>query len=225
MALTDEARRRERMLSYYMNFDVIYADDDVYDALAHLRNSFFEPFDRSVLNAAGRIVGDLPAALRITQEESGSRPRQMAYLRLQQRIDQAPNPQSRITLTSEHDALGLPKINLHWDITDLDVHSWQRGQEIMLRELSALGFGRFAVEPITADLARANVVGHYHHMGTTRMSASPRDGVVDADCKVHGVENLFVAGSSTFPTGGSSGPTMTIIAMAIRLADHLRQRA
>jgi choline dehydrogenase-like flavoprotein len=59
-------------------------------------------------------------------------------------------------------------------------------------------------------------------MGTTRMHADPRQGVVDADCRVHGVGNLFVAGSSVFPTGGSANPTLTIIALALRLADHLQ---
>ena len=65
--------------------------------------------------------------------------------------------------------------------------------------------------------------GH-HHMGTTRMNASPRFGVVDSDCAVHGVEGLYVAGSSVFPTGGYVNPTLTIVALAIRLADHLRDK-
>jgi choline dehydrogenase-like flavoprotein len=62
---------------------------------------------------------------------------------------------------------------------------------------------------------------HFHHMGTTRMASDPASGVVDADCRVHGVENLYVAGSSVFPTGGNANPTLTIIALALRLADHL----
>ena len=68
-------------------------------------------------------------------------------------------------------------------------------------------------------------IGGYHHMGTTRMSLSPRDGVVDPDCRVHGVRNLYVAGSSVFPTGGWANPTLTILALAHRLADHLQQQA
>ena len=62
----------------------------------------------------------------------------------------------------------------------------------------------------------------WHHMGTTRMAASPREGVVDADCRVHGTANLFVAGSSVFPTTGNANPTLTIVALALRLADHLK---
>jgi choline dehydrogenase-like flavoprotein len=61
-------------------------------------------------------------------------------------------------------------------------------------------------------------------MGTTRMAADPRQGVVDADCRVHGIDNLYVAGSSVFPTCGAANPTLTIVALALRLADHLRER-
>ena len=60
-------------------------------------------------------------------------------------------------------------------------------------------------------------------MGTTRMHVDPAQGVVDADCRVHGIENLFIAGSSVFPTGGYANPTLTIVALAVRLADHLAQ--
>jgi choline dehydrogenase-like flavoprotein len=66
--------------------------------------------------------------------------------------------------------------------------------------------------------------GGYHLMGTTRMSADPRTGVVDADCRVHGMDNLYVAGSSVFADGGSGTPTLTIVALALRLADHLKMR-
>ena len=63
-----------------------------------------------------------------------------------------------------------------------------------------------------------------HPSGTTRMSASPRDGVVDADGRVHGIDNLYVAGSSTFPTSGHFNPTLAIVALSARLADHLARR-
>jgi len=65
---------------------------------------------------------------------------------------------------------------------------------------------------------------HYHHMGTTRMHAYPRHGVVDADCRIHRLENLYIRGSSMFPTCGNVNPTLTIVALAIRLAEQLKQR-
>ena len=66
--------------------------------------------------------------------------------------------------------------------------------------------------------------GGYHHMGTTRMADDPKEGVVDRDCRVHGIANLYIAGSSVFPTGGYANPTLTIVALALRMADHLKSR-
>ena len=66
--------------------------------------------------------------------------------------------------------------------------------------------------------------GGNHHLGTTRMASDPKAGVVDADCRVHGVANLYIAGSSVFPTGGCANPTLTIVALALRLADYIKAR-
>ena len=93
-------------------------------------------------------------------------------------------------------------------------------QALLGRMLEQQGLGR--LEP-------GSGVPHYtdasHHMGTTRMSASPRTGVVDRDCRVHGVRNLYVAGSAVFPSAGHANPTLTIAALALRLADYLRVKA
>jgi choline dehydrogenase-like flavoprotein len=68
------------------------------------------------------------------------------------------------------------------------------------------------------------IVGNFHHLGTTRMAADARRGVVDENCRLHETENLYVAGSSVFPSAGFANPTLTIVALAIRLADHLKHR-
>ena len=99
--------------------------------------------------------------------------------------------------------------------------TFQRGQKVIVDELSRLGVGRFELSEIDRTLVESEVAGHYHHIGTTRMSTNAREGVVDANCRVHGVENLYVSGSGVFPTSGYSGPTMMIVAMAIRLSQHL----
>ncbi len=75
---------------------------------------------------------------------------------------------------------------------------------------------------VTEDADDVEILDMKHPSGTTRMSASPRTGVVDANCRVHGVENLYIAGSSVFPTVGHANPTLTIVALAARLAHHLR---
>jgi choline dehydrogenase-like flavoprotein len=90
-------------------------------------------------------------------------------------------------------------------------------------ELGRAGLGRVHVNIDDADAWPGDLVGASHHMGTTRMHDDPRRGVVDRDCRVHGVSNLFIAGSSVFPTAGSGSPTLLIAALALRLADHLKR--
>ncbi|MEM9305013.1 MAG: GMC family oxidoreductase [Pseudomonadota bacterium] len=132
-----------------------------------------------------------------------------------------PNPDSRVTLLAERDAIGVPRVRLDWRINSEDFENIDRVMQALARTLGAAGLARVQVTRRATD---PDAVGsaNMHHMGTTRMSASPRTGVVDADCRVHGLDNLFVAGSSVFPTAGFCNPTLTIVALAARLADHLR---
>jgi len=149
------------------------------------------------------------------------------------RGEQAPNPDSRILLSSERDALGNRRADLAWRLSDIDKHTARVFAQVFDEELRRLGKGRvlpsawldepgpqWPIDPTVGNHPFAN----YHQMGGARMSASPAQGVVDADCRVHGYDNLFVAGGSVFPTGGWANPTLTIIALALRLADHLDVR-
>jgi choline dehydrogenase-like flavoprotein len=139
--------------------------------------------------------------------------------------EQAPNPDSRITLGGERDALGLNKIVLDWRLGDLDKHTILCTQYLLARQFGALGLGRIQVEfEDQADPWPSGVDSSAHYMGTTRMHKDPRRGVVDENCRVHGVENLYVAGGSVFPTTGATMVTVNIVALAVRLADHLRHR-
>ena len=142
-------------------------------------------------------------------------------------LEQAPNPDSRVVLAEEKDALGMRRIQLDWQLTSLEKRSLRRGLEILGMEIGRLGIGRLKT---TVDVTEnSNVwpditgVG-FHHIGTTRMSKEPEDGVVDRNCRVHGTENLYVAGSSVFVTAGTNTPTYSIVAFALRLAEHLRTR-
>lgn len=142
---------------------------------------------------------------------------------LSTRIEQTPNPDSRVSLTEERDAFGMRRIQLDWQLTELDKRSVVRTLELLGAELGRTGLGRLRVE-IDADPTSwpADLAGGWHHMGTTRMHDDPTRGVVDGSCRVHGMDNLYVAGSSVFTTAGSGTPTMTIVALALRLVDHLR---
>lgn len=147
----------------------------------------------------------------------------LEQVEVQTRIDPVPNPNSRITLSDERDALGQRRPHLHWELTELDKHSVLRTLEIFGSALGQAEMGRLRLE-IDEDLHSwpEGVRGGYHHMGTTRMHEDPKQGVVDAQCCVHGLSNLYIAGSSVFPTAGLGTPTMTLLALALRLTDHLK---
>ncbi len=137
--------------------------------------------------------------------------------------EQAPDPASRITLSRETDALGMPRAELHWTMSALDRRSLAGNIRAVARAFGLWGEGRVRIVfDQGEDWADEEVGWGNHHMGTTRMSDDPRFGVVDADCRVHGVSNLYVAGSSVFTTGGAVNPTLTRVALALRLADHLK---
>lgn len=138
--------------------------------------------------------------------------------------EQQPNPDSRVQLDpARPDALGIPTTVLDWRLTDADHAVPQQALSWLGHELGRLGLGRAEVLIGSLPPALRQVACNAHHMGTTRIDPDPARGVVDADLKVHGVDNLWVAGSSVFPTGGWSNPTLTVVALARRLGAHLRQ--
>ena len=142
------------------------------------------------------------------------------------RIEQAPNPNSRITLDSEKDGLGVPRASLHWELTAFEKRSLRTIYELLGREIGRAAVGRVKMMDFLTDKNDNSwptfTGGGWHHMGTTRMHEDPKQGVVDADCKVHGISNLFVAGSACFTTAGAPNPTLTLIALTLRLSDHIR---
>lgn len=133
--------------------------------------------------------------------------------------EQAPRPENRVTLGGGRDRLGQRPARVEWRWSDADRDALRRSLDVFAAAFARAGAGYFR-PPLDAEVITLS----HHHLGTTRMHASPRCGVVDADCRVHGLGNLYVAGSSVFPTGGYANPTLTIVALAIRLADHLKHR-
>lgn len=139
------------------------------------------------------------------------------------RTEQSPNPDSRVLLGEERDDLGKRRVRLHWKLNPMDLYSVKKGHEIMAKEFGRAGLGRIKVELDDHEsIWPPTLRGEYHHMGTTRMHNDPKQGVVDGNCRVHGISNLFVAGSSVFPTSGYANPTLTIVALALRLADYIK---
>jgi choline dehydrogenase-like flavoprotein len=137
--------------------------------------------------------------------------------------EQAPHPENRVVLTGEHDRLGRRRLEAQLRWSQEDKRSIRRGREILAEEFAKAGIGRFQPWVDLDGPARPLWPGIHHPMGTTRMHPDPAHGVVDEDCRVHGLSNLFVAGSSVFPTGlGYANPTFTLLALTLRLADHLK---
>jgi choline dehydrogenase-like flavoprotein len=139
--------------------------------------------------------------------------------------EQAPRASSRVTLTDRRDALGVPQLRIDWRYAAQDIDSVRRTLDLIARELERTGIGRLTYERdmLEEDLLRFGAYGG-HHIGTARMGSDPRTSVVDADCRVHSVNNLFVAGSAVFPTSSQANPTLTLVALSLRLGQHLAQR-
>jgi choline dehydrogenase-like flavoprotein len=142
------------------------------------------------------------------------------HFQIQSVLEPVPDRDNRVTLSSERDVLGMNRPKLVWRIGEPEKRTHQAAVRAMKRAIEGNDLGRVELSEIEAAW-EALVLPSNHHMGTTRMSVDPRDGVVDTDCRVHGYANLFVAGSSVFPTGAGQPPTFTIAALALRLADTI----
>lgn len=137
--------------------------------------------------------------------------------------EQVPNRASRVRLGKTQDEFGVPLAELEWRLTDQDIASMRKTQELFGK--AQVSAGHREVNSFLEGRERpAFLGGGNHHMGTTRMATSPRQGVVNADCKVHDHDNLFIAGSSVFSTSGYANPTLTLLALAFRLSDHIAER-
>lgn len=183
---------------------------------------FVDAFARSVGLASAHMDIPSAAAWSGVRRAQASEPARRNY-RLVTSIEMTPNPDSRVVLGSAVDALGQRQIELHAVVSEFDRRTVARGTAVLARELAKAGLGRVWL-PYDETQPWKLLTPRFHHMGTTRMHENPRQGVVDSNCRVHGVANLFVAGSSVFATGGAGVPTLTIVALAVRLADHLKAR-
>lgn len=170
----------------------------------------------------GLGAGDV--ALALARKRAGKSSVRSSHAVLVGYFEQAPNPESRVKLGEERDVLGQRKVCVDWRLTALDRHTYRTAAQLFGHELARASGGRFEPEPWVAagDEIPPRVEGTAHHMGTTRMADDAREGVVDRHCRVHGMDNLHIAGSSVFPTGGWAFPTFTIVALSLRLADRLQ---
>ncbi|TCD08258.1 GMC family oxidoreductase [Pedobacter frigidisoli] len=137
-----------------------------------------------------------------------------------------PNRESRIRLSAEKDANGVPRPSVSIKFTEQDVDTIVKAHKIFVDRFKEMNLGQIyfdeeALRNYINDRIK-NFDSAAHHLGTTRMANNPEDGVVDANCKVHGLTNIYIAGSSVFPTGSHANPTLMIVALALRLSNHIK---
>ena len=139
--------------------------------------------------------------------------------------EQSPNPDSRVMLGADCDRFGVRRVKLDWQLSPLDRRSIRTCLSIVGEQLANSGLGSLRPEPwVMADEEQwsPSLTGGHHHLGTARMSDDPKHGVVDANCRVHGISNLYISDGSVFPTGGYANPLLTIVALSLRTADHIK---
>ena len=145
-------------------------------------------------------------------------------LRVHCASEQQPNPQSKVSLGPKRDRLGMREIIVDWQLVPEDKSKAAETLQLLAMEVGRSGFGRFRPLLIEDGPWPDGFYGDEHQMGTTRMHRDPTLGVVDENCRVHSVANLYIAGSSIFPSGSANNPTLTIVALALRLADHVKRQ-
>jgi choline dehydrogenase-like flavoprotein len=219
LRLSDRRQAELSVLNATVAFEAPPASGEAMSTFEASPPESIEEFRRETRDS---LTADMRGELLSYDAESIARRPQLA---LPIRQEQAPNPSSRVTLGRARDALGVPQARFDWQLTPLDRHTMRETYLALGRELGRCGAGRVRLRDW---LARDDggwptmVSGGWHDIGGTRMHDDPRQGVVDANCRVHGLANLHLAGAGVFSTSGAANPTLTIVALALRLADRLQ---
>ena len=216
--LDDDTQRREKVLNAGAFF---YASSS--PRLAALK----EPFDRL---RRGRIdpaevrqlAGELPLLARAGLARLRRRPFLVDSLVMVEQLEQPADPESRVNLGTRVDRFGRPVLRLDWRISRQTLRAQRCLHRLLAERVHQQRIGRLESALLQQPDAEPEYSEGGHPMGASRMSADPRQGVVDCNARVHALDNLYIAGSSIFPTGGQANPTLALVALALRLAEHLR---
>lgn len=222
LALSPQLQEREALLNCAAYPVQELAEDDPWIAIKRFRRHGGLRHAVDALSSPGIITTGLYR--RLVQKRG--LPRKLTGLRFDSMVEQLPNPESRVTLSTRLDPLGVPLARVDWKISLQETKSIARLGEVIADEFRRLGLPqpRLADWIANDEPTAASFADMAHPAGTTRMGLDPATSVVDEDARVHGMEGLYVAGSSIFPTPGHANPTLMIVALSIRLADHLKDR-
>lgn len=223
--LTDDVIRREQLLNctcFLLVRSEAFTAEAVRSVATLVKGTRrWPPPDGVARHVRNIVVGGRDLSRLVRQRMAPPTVREHLVLAVRPQGEQLPNPESRVTLDERTDRFDVPRARLDWRLSELDRRSIRRTQQLLGTELERAGVGRL-IGPLGDEDPPALFEGNRHHMGTTRMDDDPARGVVDRDGRMHEVRNLYVTGSSVFPTAGCSNPTLTIAALALRLGDHLR---
>ncbi|MGH8129898.1 MAG: FAD-dependent oxidoreductase [Steroidobacteraceae bacterium] len=223
-----DAQRRLRILnsSIAVGGPLRFGPTEAWDSLSKLARAVEQGhWPASAATHVQNVLRDLDDVLREIYRRRTTAP--VRGYTFTARTETAPDPANRVMLSEERDALGQQRTRLQWRLGSVERNTVAQALLLVAAEFGRLDVGRIRLnELLLQDDARwsENLSWYGHHMGTTRMSETAQTGVVDADCRVHGLANLYIAGSSVFPTAGFANPTLTILALSLRLADHLKAR-
>ncbi len=179
------------------------------------------PYAPGYTAASGGVFSTLDGSPKVTPLSTKPGASIQAFMAM----EPIPNPDAFVRLSDEKDVFGQRKLEVNWLVSDQELANAHRAIEICALEFGRMGLGRASAPMLEKPNEwPASFSSGKHHSGTTRMAGNPKQGVIDSDCKVFGVDNLFVTGSSIFPTIGHTNPTLNLIAFSIRLADHLKAK-
>ena len=225
MRLSPAIQRSERLLNCAVWIDERLAPDDPWDSFIRFlrKEPGVLPDLRAMLANSGLVLYGLKEHFVAHR----ALPRKLSAVTVEAMCEQRPNPDSRVTLADRRDRFGMPISRIDWRTSDEEARTMRRVTELMVEQFTRMGIEAPVLEDWVRDGAMfpQTLRDVAHPTGTTRMADDPAHGVVDAQCQVHNVDGLFIAGSSVFPTAGQSNPTQMIVALALRLADLLKDRA
>jgi choline dehydrogenase-like flavoprotein len=232
LTMADETQRQQQVLNVGGEIYYPSLEDDALAAAKNLLKIVRQP------KRFGEIPGSIGSIARDPAKLAGAMYR---YYVLRQpasvgstnphlglSLEQAPNPDSRVTLGNELDSLGMRRAKLDWRLTELETRSARQFLDVVAQEWRRLEIGEIDFSMLRLEGREHGAEGGFsdnnHHIGTTRMGTDPKQSVTAPDCRVHGYDNLYIGSSAVFPTGGFSNPTLTVIALCLRIADTLKLR-
>lgn len=225
LRLSPEVQRTEGLLNCAAWLGEVIAEDDPWSAIRRISGRHPQ-LPQDVLAIAGNL-GLVARGMKQYLADRNGVPRKLESLGLDCMCEQLPDRDSRITLSDKRDRFGMRLSRVDWRIHEEERHTLRRMAELVAQEFTRMGLPQLKLADWVRD--RADLPPDFldvaHPTSTTRMSDDPSNGVVDAQCRVHGIEGLFVTGTSVFPTAGHCNPTQMIVALAIRLADTLKSQS